>query len=93
MVKFGDEVLKRYYELEKALIVKVGDSPFPKTGDVDGVDIVTMIMNYFTDCDGDYYGRIKAFLPFTKVNEEQLEKVYPLIKDFLDWVIMTLKKV
>lgn len=93
MTKFGDEVLRKYYDLEVALIDKIGDSPFPKTGDVDGVDIVSMIMNYFMNCEGDYYGRIKAFLPFTKVTEEQLEKVYPLIKEFLDWVIQTLQKI
>lgn len=92
MVKLADEVVKRYYELEKSIIAKIGNSPFPKTGDVDSADIVMMVMNYFMNCDGNYYPTIKCLLPFTNVTTDQLDQVYPDITTFLDWLIDVLKK-
>lgn len=88
------EILKRYKALGDKIRNKVGYDLFPEIGAVDATDILCMVCQFFGNSGGDYRNTIinLAWVRGITVKSEDLEKVYPDIKGFIDFVLTEARK-
>jgi hypothetical protein len=72
----------------------VGYDIFPPFGDVDATDIVVLVCQFFGSCNGDYRKTIVnlAYFRGISVKSEDLDKVYPEVKEFIDFVLENARK-
>jgi hypothetical protein len=84
------EILVQYKALTEHILAETGSKLFPELGQVDATDIVCMVVQFFGGSrDGDYRGTLltMARLRGVAVSVDDMEKVYPQIKDFIDFVL------
>lgn len=90
------EILRRYRDLQQVISDKIGDVPlFPKLGDVDAVDIASMICFTFSNSYPNGYRRIiDAMITLNRleVTKEQVDEVYPNAEEFINWTIKTMRE-
>jgi hypothetical protein len=93
----GQQVLRRYLKLQEDVEKEIGMFPMPKVPDDMSLnDLVIAICLYFSPlyATGDYRPAIRRGLAFrgVTVDNDKLEASYPLVADFLNWVIPILRK-
>jgi hypothetical protein len=88
------EILRRYKELTESIRRETGKDLFPELGVVDATDIVCLICQFFGSCKGNYRNTIVnlAYIRGVFINSEDLEKVYPRVSEFIDFVLENARK-
>jgi hypothetical protein len=90
------EILRRYSDLQAVVADNIGDVPlFPKVGDVDAVDVASMIVATFSSqYPGGYRRMIETIATFRGilVTKNQMDEVYPHAEAFIDWIIKTMRE-
>ena len=87
-------ILKSYSQLHDTCIKKIGKCPMPQLGDVDHIDVVTMIATYFSpryDTE-DYMPILMPYALMYGVTRQELETVYPNVKTFITDTIRILRE-
>jgi hypothetical protein len=89
------EILKRYKALSEHIVREIGYDIFPALGEVDATDIVCLVCQFFSACPaGEYRSTIINLAYFRGIflKTEQLEKVYPEVREFIDFVLEAARK-
>jgi hypothetical protein len=91
MPTLGEELLKKYHTLQKACEEKVGKFPLPKVGDVDAEDIFMIVLTYFRNHE-ERLPTLRKYASLKGFDLSDLDKIYPDIEEFLDWVNETIRR-
>lgn len=89
------EILRRYKALSEHIRKEIGYDLFPETGTVDATDIVCLVCQFFSGCaPGQYRNTIinLGYMRGISVKSEDLEKVYPGVQAFIDFVLESARK-
>lgn len=94
MTTLAQEILKRYQELQTSILALVGNTPFPAMGALDPTEIAIMVTTFFSPSYGkDYKPVLRQAMALRGITmaEQELEKIYPLLKRSIDWLIETVR--
>lgn len=100
MQTLAQAITVKYMTLQKEVEALIGTFPLPKIpDDISVTDLVFMVCTFFSSHykeggSSDYRPALTtgAKMRGVKVDEAELEKVYPLLAAFLDWLIPELRK-
>lgn len=92
----GKEILRRYLTLKDEVEKEVGVFPLPKIPDELSVsDFVVMICFFFSSSydSGDYHSALRRGMGMKGIvmTDEEFEKAYPKVEEFLNWLIPLLR--
>lgn len=96
----AQEILRRYLALKEEVEREVGVFPLPKIPEELSIsDFVIMVCYFFSSGYGGddpkgYRPALRKGMALKRVTmtDEELEKIYPQVSGFLDWLIPELKK-
>lgn len=100
MTTLGQEIITRYLETQKKVEAEIGSFPLPKLGDeVSLSDFIVLIVMEFSPLykpDGKDLFKAKTHtlvrLRRLQLSDEQFDKAYPYIDEFLMWICPLLKE-
>jgi hypothetical protein len=89
------EILRKYKALSEHIRKEIGYDLFPESGTVDATDIVCLVCQFFSSCPAGQYRSVIFNLGYMRgisVKTEDLEKVYPEVQAFIDFVLESARK-
>lgn len=89
------EILQRYKALSEHIVREIGYDLFPALGEVDAIDIVCLVCQFFSGSPAGQYRNTIINLGYVRgisVTSEDLEKVYPEVQAFIDFVLESARK-
>lgn len=96
MSTLAHEILRRYGSLQRQITDTIGEADlFPKLGDVDALDIASMVVAMFSrQYPKGYRPTIEMMvrLKGVTVTAQQMDELYPHVESFLDWLIDETRK-